>query len=596
MTFLHPHAFWLLLVVALLPLVEEWTTRRDRGRLGGMVDAALWPKVVRRPRERWRRVRMVLLVLGGAAFVVALARPQFGLLREKVEREGADVVILLDTSLSMSTADAPPNRFFLAKASLLELVAARPGDRFALVAFEGEAYPLVPLTLDADAVGLFLDTLEPGAVPGPGSSLKVGIEKGLEMFVDKERRHKVLVLVSDGEDLEGDVEVAVRRAKEAGVVIHCVGVGTESGGPVPQLGPDGEPAGFKKDDEGQVVVSRAHPETLEAIARGTGGKVVRVGAAQTSLLQIVSALEGMEKTTAAKEYSIRGREWYQVPLAVGIVATLIGLLLPLPLPRRWRRAAVAALLPATLLAAAPAHAQQQPMPPMPAGSSAAPPPVDLAPRTGAARLADELLLRPMRGVRAGAKEFELGKHPGALDAFAGAARSRPDDPRIRFDLGDALYKNGRYDEAEATWKPIAEDETSALAPAARHNIGNARYQKQDFGGAAKAYRDALRLRPDEADTKRNLELALRALAEQKQQQQREQERKQDQKKEEEKKQPPPESKPKDPEQKEREKWEKETGMPKDRAMQLLDALSQQEKDEQKKQMAKVKSKRKGKDW
>src|SRR5262249_22913725 len=163
--------------------------------------------------------------------------------------------------------DVPPNRFFLAKQALSALIARLEGDRFGLVAFEGEAYPLAPLTLDADALGLFLDTMEPGMVPAPGTSLGTGLSKGLDLFVDKDRRNKVMVLVSDGEDLEGDVDEAVRRAKAAGVIVHAVGVGTESGQPVPDFDREGRKTGFKRDASGQVVVSRLHPESLQAIAR-----------------------------------------------------------------------------------------------------------------------------------------------------------------------------------------------------------------------------------------------------------------------------------------------------------------------------------------
>src|SRR5204863_2376661 len=161
----------------------------------------------------------------------------------------------------------PPNRFFLARQALASLISRLEGDRFGLVAFEGEAYPLAPLTLDADALGLFLDTMEPGIVPAPGTSLGVGLVKGLDLFVDKGRRNKVMVLVSDGEDLEGDVEEAVRRAKDAGVVVFTVGVGTEAGQPVPEFDKDGRGIGFKHDASGAAVVSRLNMATLEEIAR-----------------------------------------------------------------------------------------------------------------------------------------------------------------------------------------------------------------------------------------------------------------------------------------------------------------------------------------
>src|SRR6185503_21232042 len=109
------------------------------------------------PLGRWRAVRLALILLGTAGVLLALARPQWGILREKVEREGVDVVLVLDTSGSMATEDVSPTRFFLARQALSSLFARLPGDRFALVAFEGEAYPLTPLTLDADALELFLD-------------------------------------------------------------------------------------------------------------------------------------------------------------------------------------------------------------------------------------------------------------------------------------------------------------------------------------------------------------------------------------------------------------------------------------------------------
>src|SRR6185295_20000601 len=167
------------------------------------------------------------------------------------------------------TEDVAPNRLFLARAALTSLLARLEGDRIGLLAFEGEAYPLAPLTLDADAIGLFLETVEPGIVPAPGTSLGVGLARGLSMFVDKERHNRVMVLVSDGEDLEGEVDEAVRQAKEAGVVVHTVGVGTEAGQPVPDFDREGKSIGFKKDEQGGAVVSRLNAATLEAIARGT---------------------------------------------------------------------------------------------------------------------------------------------------------------------------------------------------------------------------------------------------------------------------------------------------------------------------------------
>src|SRR5262245_20933311 len=566
---------WWLLGLLLLPLaaaLEVFCTRRDRTRTARLVARPLWARVVRRPSETWRFVRLSLLLLAGAGLVLALARPQWGIVREKVEREGVDVVLVLDASGSMATEDVAPNRFFLARQALVSLVARLSGDRFGLVAFEGEAYPLVPLTLDADALGLFLDTLEPGVVPSPGSSLGAGLARGLDLFVDKERRNKVMVLVSDGEDLEGQVEEAAARAKEAGVVVHTVGVGTEAGQPVPDLDKDGRRTGFKRDEQGQAVVSRLNMESLEAIARGTGGKAFRLTPADTSLGGLAAAIEGMEQKTLAREFSYRRKERFQVPLAVGLVALGLALMAPLREGRSSRLAKAAGMV---LMTSLPASAQ-----------TAEPP------RTG--HVMDELLLRPRRSTEAGREEYTRGNHPQALSAFEGAAAARPQDPRTRFNVADGLYKNGRFDEAAPLYKSLGEDEKSPLAGPSRFNLGNTLYQKKDFKGAVRAYRDALHLQPDDLDTRKNLELAIRALREQEnkgqgpsrdkkddekpdqQKQQSGQDQKKDQKQDQKSdaSQGQKQQRPQTPEEKADQKFRQETGMPRERAMQLLEALQQ----------------------
>jgi Ca-activated chloride channel family protein len=621
---------WLLALLA-LPVaagLEAWLTRGDRDRLAGLVARPLWARVVRRPAERWRFARLALLLLGTAGVVVALARPQWGIVREKVEREGVDVVLVLDTSGSMATEDVPPSRFFLARQALLQLVTRLEGDRFALVAFEGEAYPLVPLTLDADALGLFLETVEPGIVPAPGTSLGVGLAKGLEAFVDEERRNKVMVLVSDGEDLEGDVEEAVRRAKEKGVVVHAVGVGTEGGQPVPEIGADGRVTGYKREADGRPVVSRLNMATLEAVARGTGGRAFRITPADTSLSALAAAIEGMEQKTLAREYSNRRKERFQVPLAIGLASLAVGLLVPLP-PVRLPRFALAgvrrraAVLLVLSLAAVSTRAQSPP--PLPA--SAAPPGVtppapaaSSAPgaerRTGT--VLDEVLLRPRRATEEGRAEYDRGNHPQALQAFERAAAARPQDPAVRFNVADGLYKNGKYDEAGALFRALGQDASSPLAAASRFNLGNSLYQKQDYRGAAQAYRDALRIAPGDTDTRRNLELALRALKEQEERQKREGQQKQEQQQKQsgqdqsrdqgqqqqrqQQQQPQPgqgqkSPRPQTPQERADQRFREEAGMPKERAMQLLDALQQNEKAEQKRLLAlKRAQKKQGKDW
>jgi Ca-activated chloride channel family protein len=637
--FESPRWLFALLTLPIIAAAEVWLTSRDRERLARLVARPLWARVVRRPHERWRWSRLALLLLGAAGVIVALARPQWGIVRERIEREGVDVVLVLDTSGSMATSDVAPSRFFLARQALLQLMTRLEGDRFALIAFEGEAYPLVPLTLDGDAVGLFLETVEPGIVPAPGTSLGVGLAKGLDAFVDEERRNKVMVLVSDGENLEGEVEDAVERAKRAGVIVHTVGVGTEAGQPVPEFDVEGRQTGYKRDASGQPVVSRLNTATLERIASGTGGSFFRLTPSDTSLGALASLIEGMERQALAREWSYRRRERYQGPLAFGLACLAAGLLLPLPRLRRkaaeGARQLAAGLVAATAAAAvlgtgSVAHAQAGPPAPAPPNAppapTAAPPPVDVT-REGGGAL-DEILLRPRRLTERGLREYENGNHPEALEAFEGAAQTRPEDPAVRFNMADGLYKNGQYDEAATLFRSLGQDPTAPLAPAARFNLGNSLYQKQDYEGAIRAYRDALRVVPNDEDTRRNLELALRQLKEQEEQRKRQQQQKQDQdqqqkegsqsqdqrQQQEQQKQekegeqqeqrqqqqngqqtPPP--RPQTAEQREDQRFREQAGMPKERAMQLLDALEENEKAEQRRLLAEQRAKRKkGKDW
>jgi Ca-activated chloride channel family protein len=571
MSFAAPAWLVALLILPVLAGIEALASRRDRERMARFVGRPLWVRVVRRPGPLSRRVRSALLLVGAAGLVLALARPQWGIVREKVEREGVDVALVLDTSGSMATEDVSPNRFFLARSALMNLVSRLEGDRFGLVAFQGEAYPLVPLTLDADAVGLFLESLEPGAVPAPGTSLGVGLARGLELFVEADRRNKVLVLISDGEDLEGEIESAVRQAKAAKVVVYTVGVGTETGAPVPDFDKEGKRVGFKRDENGAIVVSRLHPETLETIAAGTGGRFFRVSSADTSLNPLATAIESMEEKSVAREFTYRRKEHFQIPLGLALLSFTLALL-PL-LPR---------LKVSTALKGAPRAACLV---------------LVLASLPADAGVLYEVLLRPRRLTSAGRRQYEAGNDPLALQSFERAAQTRPEDPRARFNLADGLYKNGKFAEAGALYLALGANPASPLAAPARFNLGNARFQAKDFKGAVGAYRDALKVLPGDPDTRQNLELALRAL---------EREQKDPPKQEAPKGGAPKEDPKQNPssgrrgeEEKERQRFQKEAGMPKDRAMQLLDALQQDEKAQQRKMLlARPSPKPKGwvKDW
>lgn len=583
MEFAHPLWLWGLLALPLAALLEAWLVRRDRERTARLVARALWPRVVERPPEAWRWIRLGLVLMAMAGLLLALARPRWGMVREKLERQGVDVVLVADTSASMLCTDIQPSRFVVARAALASLLDRLAGDRFALVALEGEAYPLVPLTLDADAVGLFLDTMEPGIVPTPGTSLGAGLARALELFVDTNRANKVIVLASDGEDLEGGLEEMVAKARQMGVVVHTLAVGTEAGGPVPDLDREGRQTGFKKHEDGSAVVSRLGWGNLETMARATGGKAVRLLPSQPLAWEVVAAIEGMEQQTLAREYAYRKKERFQWPLGVAVAALTLGLLLP---PPRWRRREAAARTRAGLVAAV--------LGVLAAGVAGA----QEAGHGGG--VVDEVLLRPTRATSAGRSLYDQGNYPKALERFTEAAALRPEDARARFNLADTLFKAGKLDEAGAIFRALGERDEAPLAFESRYNLGNVELARQRFPEAVGAYREALRLRRDDADTRRNLELALRAIQQRQQQERHEgddQRRGEQQEQQTERNRPGRQDRSGIREEQERERFRREAGMPREQAMQLLSALEQTEKEQQRKQLQALRAQRKkGKDW
>lgn len=566
MTFASPLWLLALLLLPVLAWIRNGVRRADKRRLDAMVTPSMFERIGQRFAPRATMSSAALLLAAGVLLTVALARPQWGIVRERVERSGVDVALVLDTSLSMSVEDVSPNRFFLAKQGLLALMTRLAGDRFSLVAFEGEAYPLVPMTLDADAVALFLETLEPGFVPTPGSNLLSGIESGIDTFVDPSRVNRVIVLVSDGEDLEESLDAAVAAARKAGVIIYTVGVGTSQGAPVPNLDSSGLPNGYKLEN-GDPVISRLNSENLTRLAQATGGKFSQVSSRNTSLSQITAAIEAMENKQVASEFSFKKKERFQIPLGLAFLSFLLSLYGPVFFERFKRRRTAVLLFPLLLLTT-----------------------------SAQADLKDEVLARPSRETNRGLKAYEGGDAQQALEAFSKARAARPNSPATRFNEAVAQAKAGQGAQAMETFTALSREKNNVEFESS-YNLGNVLLEAKQLPGAVSAYRDALRLRPDDERARRNLEIALR-------QQQQQKDQKDDESKEDKKdqqSQPPKDEKskesPKTEEERENQRFEKETGMSKDLAMRLLKALEQNEMTEQRKKLQAERAKRrKGKDW
>jgi len=319
--FAEPRLLWLALLAPLAAAaVAAWLWRRRLAADAAWAARALWDRLL--PSYAPARIRLSIVCLGLAVLgtSLALARPRWGAAKQDVERKGVDVVFLVDSSLSMSAQDVQPSRLYVAKSLVQRMARAMPGNRVGLVQAEGTGMPLAPLTLDGGVIDLLLDTIEPGSLPAPGTELATGLEASLRLFSPGSEKHRVLVILSDGEDHGGGLEAESARLHEEGVVVHAFGIGTPDGARLPLPGSLPGSHSFKQDAEGNVVISHLHEDVLEDMARSTGGSYTRVTSAAIDPAPVLRRIDNMEKRTVESESVSLLEERFQWPLALAAAA------------------------------------------------------------------------------------------------------------------------------------------------------------------------------------------------------------------------------------------------------------------------------------
>jgi Ca-activated chloride channel family protein len=316
---------WGLLPLLALLLLSEWWRGRQLARFAAGAEMR---RQLAAPLSRFKRILgHLLLTAAVGCILLALARPQWGTRMENVTLRGVDVMIAVDTSLSMNTPDVPPNRLALAKEELLALIQRIESARVGIISFAGSAFLQCPLTIDRAAAGLFLDILDTGLIPDPGTNLGAAIDLARQTFQRHQQKHKVLILITDGENLSGDPLAEARRAAEEGVVIYTIGVGTPSGQPIPVRNERGDVVDYKKDENGSAVISRLDESTLAEIARIGQGRYYRATALSMEVDDVAREIDGMEKKELQSRMVHRYNERFQIPLALALLGlALEGLL------------------------------------------------------------------------------------------------------------------------------------------------------------------------------------------------------------------------------------------------------------------------------
>jgi Ca-activated chloride channel homolog len=522
--------FWLLAGLAACgTLLLAWRRydARQRAALATFASSHLLAQLTASfstARRNWKRGLFLAAV--GCLFV-ALARPQAGFRWEEVKRRGIEVIFAVDTSRSMLTPDVKPDRLTRAKLAVDDFVSHLNGDGAGLIAFAGNAFLQCPITIDYDAFHESLAALGTTTIPRGGTDIASAIREAQAALQNRPSTDKILVLLTDGEDLEGNDLAAAKAAAKDGMKIYTVGVGTAHGDLIPIPAEQG--GGFVKDEAGQFVKSHLDEAGSKAIAEATGGLYAPLGAQGQGLETIYQqALAPLAKHDLASRRQKVYTERYQSPLAASLALLLTSMLFG-----TRRRSARKHEAPAPKMAR-----------PLFAAHSAA---VALA----------VLLFSPIHQAQAtpaGAEQtYRKGDFATAQREYAAAAQHNTNTPDLQFNIGTAAYKAGQFPQAAEAFQkalgaePSADPKRLAAQEDAYYNLGDTLYRTgqkteqsepkqtiQSWEQAVKTYDAALQLRTNDADAKFNRDFVQKKLEDLKKKQ--EQQQKKDQQKKDEQKQ------------------------------------------------------------
>lgn len=317
--FAHPEYFFLLIVVPVLIGTFLYTQALKKRRLKKFGDPELLAELM--PNVSYRRpvVKFFLQLFAVILLIIVLAQPQFGSKVENVKRQGIDVMIALDVSNSMMAQDIQPNRLEKAKQILSKLIDQMNDDRIGLIVFAGDAYTQLPITVDYVSAKMFLSAISTNMVPRQGTAIGTAIDLAIKSFGQKSQGGKAIIVITDGENHEDDAISAAKLAAQNGINVHVIGVGRPEGAPIPIPGT----MSFKKDKDGNVVVSKLNEEMCKNIAAAGNGIYVRADNTNNAYRIISKQLDTLAKSTTESKVFSDYSEQYQSFALIALIVLII---------------------------------------------------------------------------------------------------------------------------------------------------------------------------------------------------------------------------------------------------------------------------------
>jgi Ca-activated chloride channel family protein len=507
MQFANPNLLALLLLIPPSLIAFYWWSFKKRQTLRAQfIQSRLLPGLVLGISTTRQKLQLGCLVGAVVCLILALARPQWGFAWEEVKIRGVDIVVAIDTSKSMLAEDIAPNRLARAKLAALDLMQLAKSDRVGLVAFAGSAFLQCPLTIDDTAFRQSVEALNVNIIPEGGTALVEAIQTAQTAFKEGDN-HRILVLMTDGEDQDSGALDAAQKAAQAGLRIFTIGIGTVDGELLRIKDAQGH-SDYIRDEQGNVVKSHLNEQLLQQIASATpGGFYLPLRGAKTMDTLYEQGLAKLPKSEHQQKLIKRFEERYHWPLSLGILLLLVEILIP---ERKRRTLKVAGAL------SSPKGARWQ---------------------AATIWLLIGLLAQNVTASTSSAlREYKAGKYDEALKEYEQLLKRKSDDPRLHFNAGAAAYRSRQFEEAAKQFNEAVATPDLKLQELAYYNRGNAQYWLGDknpdpakrtevWEKALKDYELSMKLNPQDADAKFNHEFVKQRLEELKQQQQKQKDQK-----------------------------------------------------------------------
>ncbi len=537
-----------LVLVVILAVIRFITYRSQKKRLRKFGDPQLLKELMPDVSRVRPALKFWLLEAALAMLFVMLARPQFGRSINHEKRTGIETIIAMDISNSMRAQDVVPSRLERTKMMVENLVDNFSNDKIGLIVFAGDAFVQLPITSDYVSAKMFLGNIDPSMMQNQGTNIAAAIEMATHSFTQQENIGKAIIVITDGEDHEGQAIEAAKQAKERGMRVYVLGVGSTKGSPIPIPGT----GDFMHDNSGNVVMSMLNENMCREVAQAGGGAYIHVennSNAQRLLDEELDKLEHQEtESTIYSDFD----EQFQ---AVGILALLLLIIEVFilesqnPLLKKislfGNKSKVATVL--LLLIAMPSLAQTD-----------------------------------RKYIRNGNKLYNQRDYEHAEVNYSKAIEKNDKNPQAHYNLGNALFAQRKDSAAVVKFEKAAQLETNPLRKSqSYHNMGVICQQNKMYGEAIEAYKQALRLNPNDDETRYNLVLCQQEKKKQDEQNQQDQQNKQDQNQDQQKQDQQKQNQQDKNQQQEQQQEQQKPQMSKENAEQLLNAAMQQEKQTQK---------------